>query len=88
MGTGIIGFISQQERTQVSVSKKKKKKIQDLIFIILKLLILQLYVFNGLCWVTSVFSLFQLLSGILHVEPYLLSSKYSNNAIRVCKTIN
>jgi len=54
IATGIIGFISYCERTQVS-----------------------LYVFNGLCWATSVFSLYQILSSILHIAPYYASSQSS-----------
>jgi len=49
--TGIIGFISYCERTQVS-----------------------LYIFNGFSWASAVFSLYMVLSSILHIQPYYASS--------------
>lgn len=47
IATGIIGIISNRERTQVS-----------------------LFVFNALCWLSAVLSLYLILSSILHIEPY------------------
>jgi len=64
IATGIIGFISYCERTQVS-----------------------LYVFNGMCWTTAVFSLYMVLSSILHIQPYYASSN-SNFAIASQRTSN
>lgn len=51
IANGVIGYISNRERTQVS-----------------------LYMFNGLSWVSAVFSLYLMISSILHVQPYLIQS--------------
>jgi hypothetical protein len=79
IATGIIGIISQKEQTQVSVSI-----VSNGFNFLINFIYFKLYIFNALCWVTAVFSLYQTLSSILHIEPYLQSSTLSNNENRVC----